>query len=372
MEYTVVENQDSIDELGQLIADSDWIAVDSEADSLHHYHEKVCLIQFTIRDKHYLVDSLANLDISDFLKTLDHKHLLFHAAFNDLHLFFARFGFEPEGEIFDTMLAAQLLGFKKLGYDALVDHFFDVQLKKTFQKADWSKRPLPEKLLNYAYNDTKFLKPLRDELSELLREKGRLSWHKESCKHLVKTSRLGHPRDPDQVWRIKYISKLNPKQLLYVRELWFWRDDLASNADLPAFRIMDNSKLLDLAVWIADHPDHSIRDCPHLPKKFKETRLSTLKEVIRNTKLIPESEYPQHNPRVHKPEIPDEFQILRQKCYLLADKLELEAPVIASRKTLEQISLAAPGNIEELKQNVDILNWQAELLEPIIKDIWGK
>ena len=149
------------------------IAVDTEADSLHNYFEKVCLIQLSIDGAHYLVDPLAGLELRGFLEALAAKPLIFHAGDYDLRILRASTGFRPSGDVFDTMIAAQLLGIEQIGLAALLERCFAVTIGKEGQKSDWSQRPLSEKQLHYAVNDTRYLEALAERLANELHAKGR-------------------------------------------------------------------------------------------------------------------------------------------------------------------------------------------------------
>mgnify|MGYP001077099340 CR=1 FL=1 len=145
------------------------IALDTEADSLHHYFEKVCLIQLAAGEESAIVDPLCGMDLSALLALLTCKPLILHGADYDLRMMRLTFGFLPEGEVFDTMLAARLLGYEEFGLASLVERFFGVRLSKGGQKSDWSRRPLSESQLRYAGDDTRYLLPLAARLREEMR-----------------------------------------------------------------------------------------------------------------------------------------------------------------------------------------------------------
>ncbi len=140
-----------------------WVALDTEADSLHAYPEKVCLIQISIADGDRLVDPLAKINLDPLLEALNAHELIMHGADYDLRLLRKHHEFTPSA-IFDTMLAARLLGERQFGLSSLVEKFLGVKLDKGSQKADWARRPLTEKMEIYARNDTRHLKPLADKL----------------------------------------------------------------------------------------------------------------------------------------------------------------------------------------------------------------
>ena len=241
-------------------------AFDTEGDSLYHYFEKVCLMQLSMEGVSYIVDPLAGLDMSGFLEALAEKRLVLHGGDYDLRMMRASFGFEPRGEVFDTMLAAQLLGYEKMGLVALTDKFFEAGLSKKGQKNDWSQRPLPEKMLEYASMDVHYLEALADKLTEELEKAGRVEWHRESCRYMVKSTESRNHTEPDKEWRIAGVSTMGRRQLAFVRELWYWREDEARGANLPPFRIMGNHAILELAKWAAN--PKGTAGMPKLPRQL--------------------------------------------------------------------------------------------------------
>ncbi len=199
-----------------------WVAVDTEADSLHAYPEKVCLIQISTVSGDRLIDPLAGLNLDPLLETLSGHELIMHGADYDLRLLRKHHEFVPSA-IFDTMLAARLLGMRQFGLSHLVETCLAVKLEKGPQKANWAIRPLTERMERYARNDTRYLKPLADRLKSELEGKGRLSWHRESCARLVHDSTTHRPPDLDSVWRVKGSHLLDRPALAILRELSFRR-----------------------------------------------------------------------------------------------------------------------------------------------------
>jgi Ribonuclease D len=140
------------------------IGLDTEADSLHSYHEKVCLVQVCSPDGYFLVDPLAEgLDLSAFYASLTPHTVIIHGADYDLRLLGRHPSFEAS-DIFDTSIAARFLGLEQIGYAALVQKFFEVTLCKASQRADWGRRPLPPRMEEYALNDVRYLLPLAEIL----------------------------------------------------------------------------------------------------------------------------------------------------------------------------------------------------------------
>ena len=157
--YTFVDNASGLRPLLDDVESADDVALDTEADSLHHYQEKICLIQLSVDGRHWIVDPLAGLDLTPLLALLEGRELLIHGCDYDLRLLFRSYQMRPS-RVFDTMLAAQLLGREQIGLAALVETACGVALSKHGQRADWSRRPLTENLLDYAKDDTRYLHPL--------------------------------------------------------------------------------------------------------------------------------------------------------------------------------------------------------------------
>jgi ribonuclease D len=263
--YVYVRDGAVLATLVQRIDSAKRIAVDTEADSLHNYFEKVCLIQLSIDGADYLVDPLAGVELRGFLEALAAKPLIFHAGDYDLRILRASTGFRPSGEIFDTMIAAQLLGIEQIGLAALLERCFAVTIGKEGQKSDWSLRPLSEKQLRYAVNDTRYLEALAERMASELAAKGRLGWHSESCRAMVQASGRNNPRDPEETWRLKGAGRMTRRQLAYLRELWRWRDQHARRANRPPFKIFGNQQIFELLQWAESHPNEPLDKGPKMP-----------------------------------------------------------------------------------------------------------
>src|SRR5438105_3696338 len=198
----VIDTEQKLEIFLPVLQAATWVAVDTEADSLHAYPEKVCLIQISTIAGDRLIDPLACLNLDPLLDALSGHELIMHGADYDLRLLRRHHDFVPSA-IFDTMLAARLLGLRQFGLGFLVDQYLQVKLEKGPQKANWALRPLTERMERYARCDTHYLKPLTDRLRPELEAKGRLAWHQESCARLIFDTGRSKPADMDSVWRIK-------------------------------------------------------------------------------------------------------------------------------------------------------------------------
>jgi ribonuclease D len=371
--YIYTDDDAALNDLVGRMKDAEKIALDTEADSLHHYYEKVCLIQISIQRKNYIVDPLSGIDLTAFLKVLSKKPLILHGADYDLRILRATFGFKPSGTIFDTMLAAQLLGYPHLGLSALVQHFFDVTLKKKSQRFNWSIRPLPETELVYASDDTRFLEPLWKYLFKELEKLNRDEWHRETCLAMVNAALADRePSDPEEEWRIKGMNTLRPKEMAFVRKLWYWREKTAQDSDLPPFKILRNNQLIGLALWAASHPDAPIERGPKLPRHIRGQRLKNLKSALRRAANIPRAKWPRHRKRKFNPpsrEDQERIDSLRNTTARLAKKLGIYPSVLAPRAAIESIVRSRSKEVDRIMATGRLTRWQAETLKPSIDKI---
>jgi len=363
--YDYVDSAVALSRVLDAVRRHDPIAMDTEADSLHHYFEKVCLVQLSAGDKNYIIDPLAGLDLTPLLEALSDKTIIFHGADYDLHMLHQFYGFRPRRTPFDTMLAAQMLGHRELSLAALVERYFCVRLAKQGQKADWSKRPIAEHLLEYASNDTRYLIALKQMLRDELIRLDRLAWHEEACLQTVRTAlQYNASKNPDSEWRIKGSSTLEPASLAVLKGLWYWRDAEARRADVPVFKVMNNRALLDLSVWAGNDRGARLEDWPGLPKRYHPRRLANLRAALHQARMAPvEARYAgKRNEQEFMREDKDLIEALREKRDSVAAELNLDPAILASRAILVAISRLKPRRLEDFAALERFYQWQVNLL----------
>ena len=378
-DYIYVDSTAGLRTLVERMSASTRIAIDTEADSLYHYYEKVCLIQITVGEETYILDPLAGLDLTDFFIILTEKPIILHSADYDLRMLRASYDYFPAAEVFDTMLAARILGHARLGLSALVEKYFGVTLSKHGQKFNWSLRPLPVDKLIYAGNDTRYLEPLMDFLSEELSQLGRMEWHRESCAALVVTTRVKRPpKEPDSIWRIKGLKELTRRQLSFLRAIWYWRENESKNSDLPPFKVMGNSPIIALALWASSHPEIPLSRGPKLPRNCRGARLQALYSSIDEAKNLPEKDWPQIKPAKKKtnqryiPFSAEEVALLlrlREDSAIIATELGVPPHVLVSRASIESIIRARAVTVDDISTHGKITRYQAKLLAPVVNKI---
>jgi len=330
----------------------DRVAVDTEADSLHCYFEKLCLIQISVPGHDYLVDPLAELDLAPLSERLARKEIVLQGADFDLRLLRRSFGFVAR-RIFDTVIAARLLGIRSFSLAALVEKFFGVTLAKGSQKANWARRPLPHHMAEYAMNDTRYLLPLAEKLEAGLREQGRLDWFRQSCERALEQAAVQRARDDEEPWRISGAGKLGGRASAVLRELWQWRDREAQAADRPAFHVLQNHYLIRAAEEFAagEVPDY---------RHFSTRRRQGFREAAERGLRLPESEWPiRPKRRGTRPtrEMERAAEELRRRRDAVADAHGLEPSLIAPRGALDAVAA------DESQSEALLVPWQRSLLE---------
>jgi len=335
---------------------ADWVALDTEADSLHAYPEKLCLLQISTTAGDKLVDPLSGIDLQPLWPELKKHRLILHGADYDLRLLRKNHSFVPD-RIFDTMLASRLLGEREFGLGNLLQRHLGVTLEKGSQKADWSRRPLTSRMEDYARNDTRYLKPLAEILGEQLQQKQRLAWLEQSCDRLIAECAIPTRSEPDLVWRIRGSNKLTNPSLAVLRQIWHWRELEALAANRPPFFVLSHETLIEIAASAASQRPFDAL----LPRHFSTRRKDGLQEAIQQGLQVAPHEHPHPLRSQSRRQSEAErlrFLALESQRNKKAAELGLDQTLIASRATL----LALASDWEQHKN--ELMDWQRELLTP--------
>src|SRR5437762_725185 len=217
----VIASVSQFTELLPQLESVDRVAVDTEADSLHCYREKLCLLQVSLPGRDYIVDPLADIDLAPLRLALERSEIVLHGADYDLRMLRRGLDFVAR-RIFDTLIAARLLGIREFSLAALVKRYFGLELPKGSQKANWAHRPLPARMAEYAINDVRYLLPLAEELEAELDQYCRLDWLRQSCQRAIEQAGVQRVRDEDEVWRIHGSGSLRGREAAVLRALWQW------------------------------------------------------------------------------------------------------------------------------------------------------
>jgi ribonuclease D len=368
-EFQLLDQPGSLAPLLAALERVDEVFLDTEADNMYRYKTRVCLLQFLVDGQVYLVDVLApGMKLDPLWRILAQKHLVMHGSDFDLRLLHDLCGFRPKS-IFDTMLAAQLLGRQRIGLAGLLEEHFGVAVDKSGQKANWSQRPITPKLLNYAALDVWHLPALRDILTRELVKLDRIDWLQEQCRAQIEAGSTGFAVATENDWRIGRSERLRGAGLTVLHAIWHWRESQAQRLDTPPFKVCGNALLLQIAE-AAEQGDseESILNRINLGKRhdrlFPSLAAVVRAGLARDPKTLPRrpGRDPNHVSLTQaEVELQDRIKADRDK---IAAKLGIEATLIANRSLLAQIA-REPKRLDEL-----VLPWQANLLRdaPSIKE----
>jgi ribonuclease D len=326
-------------------------AIDTEADSLHRYRESLCLVQFACEELNVLIDPLEIDDLSPLGRFLGERPVWMHGADYDMTMLRRCFGTLPPA-VFDTQIGARLLGVRRFGLADLVELYFGVVLSKSSQKADWGKRPLSPKMMEYALNDVRYLLPMGEKISAELKAKGRLEWFVESCeaarlKVLERDEARGEP------WRIQGCGRLDRAGLNFLKHLWEWRDTEAASWDRPSFMVVTNRQLIDWSLSLATGKKIEI------PPHYRPERRKRLTEVLEAARAAEAAQWPE-KPRGLRRRRDSEFDARVARLIATRDRkgaeLDIDPSLIAPRSIIESIADGEADPAEVL------LGWQRSCL----------
>ena len=338
------------------------VALDTEGASFHRFLDRIYLLQLSTRERSAIIDPLPIGSPAQLGKLVESGsvEVVFHDADYDLRLLHQDYGWHVTN-IFDTRIAAQLLGIKSFGLAALLEQFFDVKLDKKHQRADWSMRPLTPDMLEYAAQDTRFLLQLKDQLQAELERRGRLHWAREEFARLEGT-RWEAEEEMEGFLRLKGARDLTRRELAVLREVANWRDTVAAQLDRATFRVMGNEVLFELARR-APRSVSELGAIKGMPKGMIERAGSDIISAIRRGMEAPEAELPKF-PRGQRWNKDRDFddRVTRLKAVRdeAATRLELDPGVLCSRERLENVARSAARSIEELASVPDLRRWQIE------------
>jgi len=360
-----IRTPEELDALVVSLGRTRTLSIDTEADGLHHYPVKLCLVQVADdRGRGHLVDPLA-------LPTLEPLGQFFadagvvkvlHAADNDLGYLKRLFGFSV-ANIFDTAIAARFLGVTSLSLDGLLRDFIGVDPGPSRQKDDWSKRPLRPAQETYALNDVLHLIPLRERLLEALRAKGRDLWVEEECALIATMPAPEKAADPDAYMKLKGAKDLDGHGLAVLRELHQARETLAIKVDRPPFMILGNEVLVALAV-LKPRDSNSIltvKGCTiNVVRRAGEAILAAVERGL----AVPDSDLPVRRP-APRPRVSGAVQrrseALRAWRVEAAKLVELDAGVIFPQRLIDRLAHDPPPDLDAFARVEGVGHWRAEL-----------
>ncbi|HUO85691.1 MAG TPA: ribonuclease D [Thermoanaerobaculia bacterium] len=351
------------------VASARMIGIDTEADSLHSYFDKVCLVQISADEQDFLIDPLAGLDLAPLgaITANPATVKVLHGADYDIRILHRDFGFTFHNLI-DTMICAQLLGEKAVGLAALLERYFGVQLDKSHQRADWAMRPLPPRMAEYAAMDTRYLLGLVEILRARLIELGRWEWAEDEFRRLEAIRWSGAPADEERFRRLKGIARFEPRNLEVVSRLYDWRDGMARRLDRPPFKVIGNDALVALAEHLPRNRQELGRVSGvsgyHLAKYGRE-----LLETIETALEVPEQELPEKRrgrPWIRDDQLEKRIRRLKDARDRVAGELNIDPAILAPKHVLAAIVASGVRAPEDLGKIEAMRDWQRRVVGPAL------
>jgi ribonuclease D len=344
---TFIKEQRELERALERVGAQKEIAVDTEADSLHSYFDKVCLVQISIAGEDLIVDPLAKVDLQRFGAILADPSItkVLHGADYDLRILHRDFGFTI-ANLIDTSVAAQVLGYEAIGLAALLERHFGLKVDKSHQRADWAMRPLTPQMLDYASMDTHYLIELSHKLRDELIALGRWEWALEEFARLETVRYTERDEEDEPFRRLKGLSSFDRRSLGIVRALHGWRDSLAREADRPPFKIIGNDTIVEIAKAKADSLEAlgTVKTVAqyHLKRYGRE-----IVRIARDVMAAPEEQLPEKGeskPWQRDKQLEGRINKLKTVRDRIAKELKIDGSVLAPRHVLTAI--ATNGNLD--------------------------
>ncbi len=376
----MIEDEASLKELVEKLRKCDVIGVDTEADSFHHYEEKLCLVQISDMDTDYIVDPLKMDDISPLGELLEDRDVVkvLHGGDYDVVSLKRDHGINIHN-IFDTMIAAQFLGLPRFGLADLIKRYFGYTIDKRYQRHDWASRPLLPEHLDYARGDTHFLLALREVLQHRLSQSRRLLAHEEECR-ILEDRTWGRSRDPETAFLMMKRAKAvqGEEGLKVLRAVWEYRDNIARKRDRPAFKVLPEDVLIDLANARPEDEAalHKVmRPTSSMTRRHGEGLLAAVQCGLADDRPIPPrpKKTNSRRPKSGGASVDRYLGPLKDWRNAVVKREKLAPVVVASNGLLKEIARLAPADDEALRAVPGVREWQvrhfgAQILE-VIADV---
>ena len=368
--YELVDTPSALKRLVNSLKNVDVMAVDLEADSMYHFQDRVCLIQLSVSEHIFIIDPI-RLSSIEALKPLfgnGRIRKIFHGADYDVRSLFRDFDIVIHN-LFDTELACRFVGIQQSGLDAVIQSFFQVKLEKKYQKKDWSQRPLPKEMINYAAKDVRYLLQLSEILRKELIKKKRLDWVEEECLLLSKV-RPNTAHDAPLFLNFRGAGKLNPRELAILEAVLVWRREVACKKDRPLFKILGNHQILKMVHKKPRSKEELIASKTLSAKQLHMFGPKILQAIDRGLNTTDDC-LPVY-PRKQAPRISEAAsrKVTRLKKWkeAKAKKLFIDPALVLNKMQIMEIVKTEPVNVQSLSSINGIKAWQVrEFGEEIIR-----
>lgn len=372
MSYEFITSETGLRQYCQSIAESPYIAFDTEFVSEDTYRPELCLVQVATPDTFAILDPLAIGEMQPFWELLassDHETIV-HAGREELRFCLNAIGRRPH-RLFDVQLAAGMAGCDfPMSYGNLISRLLDRTLAKGETRTDWRRRPLTQQQLDYALTDVEYLKPLRDQLAAKLDSLGRRAWFDEEMD--VWQSGIEASEQTEQWRRVSGGSGLNARSLAVVRELWRWRDSEAKRRNLPPRRVLRDDLIVELARRQSADP-RRIRAIRGLEHRGLQNHLKAIGVAIQTALDLPDEELPRRTVHRQLPQFNVLTQFLAAAMANVCREAEIAPTIVGTVDDIRQFvayRLKVPG--ADLRSEPVLLGgWRGEMVGRVLEELIG-
>jgi len=360
------------------LSDCQRLAFDTESDAFYRYDERVCLMQFSDNDSDYLYDPLA-WGLSDgwreLLESKDRTIVLHGGDFDVLSL---RRCFDLKmGRLFDTMIAARCLGITSFGLSSLLKSELNIQISKSEQRSDWGRRPLTDKQIAYARQDTAHLFQLADLLQEKLERADRTAWVAEDCEILRHREPAERTFDEEGWRKIKGAKELPDVGRKIVRAVYIWREAEAKKLNRSPFRVIGTDGILGLGRAAAKNGRKMVGQLHKIPGVSSRLNHRGIRDAIKqgfDGDEVPVNRPWRPMPEGKKPRRPKDNEAkqrlsrLKEARNTRANNMGLEPSFLVSGSVLERIAREPPPDKSSMVEISGLTTWRSALLDA---DLWS-
>ena len=370
MVYQFVTTDKDLEQVCLKLEPCEIIGVDLEADSMHCFSEKICLIQIAGPNQAWLVDPFLINDFSPFSQILENPEIIkvFHGSDFDVRSLDRELSVEIES-LFDTEIACRFLNIKARGLGALLKSFFNIDVDKKYQKVDWSKRPLKDEMIAYSVGDVATLVELHDLLKDRLEKIGRLAWAEEEFDLQARVKYESNHLRP-LFKKFKGAGKLDNRSLAVLEHLLEVRLSQAEKKDLPPFKIMSNQSIMTMVQRRPASVD-AILKCRALSPKQAGMYGQLCVKAIETALALPHRELPSY-PRTRMPrktsQVLGRIDALKKMREAASQALAMEPGFLINNNMIAAVAADKPTSQEDLLQISGMRNWQVEALGDRIMD----
>ena len=347
-ELVWVDQPQKLRDISKELASQAILAVDTESNSLYAYQEQVCLIQFSTREKDVLIDALALPDLSPLRPIFTSEKILkvFHAAEYDLICLNRDYGFDFNF-LFDTMIAARTLGYQKVGLGSLLEKYFNINVEKKYQRANWGRRPIKHEMLEYARLDSHYLIPLAEILQKELRENDRWELAREDFERLTQNIEDTTESSKDDFWKLHGARDLNPRQAAVLKSLYQYRESVAEKQDRPPFKVLSHQALVSIAEELPKNLD-TLADTSFINQRLVKRYGKGLMQAIHEG----EKASPEIRPRNGRPDesFLNRMNALREWRKQMGRDMGVPSDVILPKDVLNRIARGNPHDRDALQK----------------------